>query len=128
MSDPTPTGSISALRSRLQGIFSKSGPYSDELNEIIRIAKVNHPKGDFALIERAFVVAEEAHRGQVRKSGEPYITHPLAVTKILADLGIGVASLAAALLHDTVEDTPYTLVFFKQESAYHTLLRSRHSG
>ena len=115
MSDPTPTGSISALRSRLQGIFSKSGPYSDELNEIIRIAKVNHPKGDFALIERAFVVAEEAHRGQVRKSGEPYITHPLAVTKILADLGIGVASLAAALLHDTVEDTPYTLDMLKRD-------------
>ncbi|MEY4067266.1 MAG: hypothetical protein RIQ44_478 [Actinomycetota bacterium] len=110
MSDVTPTGSISALRSRLQGIFgAKGGPYADELGEILRIAKANHPKADLAILERAFEIAEEAHRGQLRKSGEPYITHPLAVTKILADLGIGVTSLAASLLHDTVEDTPYTL-------------------
>ena len=109
MSDPTPTGSISSLRSRLQGLFGKSGPYADELNDILRTAKANHPKADLTILERAFEVAEEAHRGQTRKSGEEYITHPLAVTKILADLGIGVTSLAAALLHDTVEDTPYTL-------------------
>jgi GTP pyrophosphokinase len=90
-------------------LFGKGGPYADELGEILRTAKSNHPKADLSIIERAFEVAEEAHRGQTRKSGEPYITHPLAVTKILADLGIGVTSLAAALLHDTVEDTPYTL-------------------
>ena len=109
MSEATPTGSISAFRTRLQGLFGKGGPYADELGEILRTAKSNHPKADLSIIERAFEVAEEAHRGQTRKSGEPYITHPLAVTKILADLGIGVTSLAAALLHDTVEDTPYTL-------------------
>ncbi|MEY4742777.1 MAG: hypothetical protein RIR34_116 [Actinomycetota bacterium] len=109
MSDPTPTGSISSLRSRLQGLFGKTGPYAEELNDILRTAKANHPKADLTILERAFEVAEEAHRGQLRKSGEEYITHPLAVTKILADLGIGVTSLAAALLHDTVEDTPYTL-------------------
>ena len=109
MSDAPPTGSISILRSRLQGIFGKGGPYSEELAELIRIVKTNHPKSDVAIIERAFDAAELAHRGQFRKSGEPYITHPLAVARILADLGIGVASLAAALLHDTVEDTPYTL-------------------
>jgi guanosine-3',5'-bis(diphosphate) 3'-pyrophosphohydrolase len=109
VSDPTPTGSISSLRSRLQGLFGKTGPYAEELNDILRTAKANHPKADLTILERAFEVAEEAHRGQLRKSGEEYITHPLAVTKILADLGIGVTSLAAALLHDTVEDTPYTL-------------------
>ncbi len=109
MSDATPTGSISAFRTRLQGLFGKGGPYAEELGEILRIAKSNHPKADLSILERAFEVAEEAHRGQTRKSGEAYITHPLAVTKILADLGIGVTSLAAALLHDTVEDTPYTL-------------------
>ena len=110
MSDATPTSSISTLRARLQGIFgAKGGPYADELSEILRTAKANHPKADLAVLEKAFDVAELAHRGQNRKSGEPYITHPLAVTKILADLGIGVTSLAAALLHDTVEDTPYTL-------------------
>lgn len=109
MSDPTPTGSISILRNRLPRLFAKTGPYAEELSEILRIAKLNHPKADLSIIERAFTVAEEAHREQKRRSGEPYITHPLAVTKILADLGIGPITLAASLLHDTVEDTEYTL-------------------
>ena len=60
-------------------------------------------------LERAFAVAEEHHRGQRRKSGEPFITHPLAVATILADLGLDTTTLAAALLHDTVEDTGYTI-------------------
>jgi GTP pyrophosphokinase len=93
----------------LPRIFGKSGPYAAEVNEIVRIARLNHPKSDTAVIEKAFDAAEEAHRGQLRKSGEEYITHPLAVTRILADLGIGPAALAAALLHDTVEDTAYSL-------------------
>lgn len=109
MSDQTPTGSISILRSRLPRLFSRSGPYAAEVSEILRVAKLNHPKADLSIIERAFTVAEEAHREQKRRSGEPYITHPLAVTQILAELGIGPVTLAAALLHDTVEDTNYTL-------------------
>ena len=109
MSDPTPTGSISVLRNRLPRLFSKAGPYATELGEIIKVAKQNHPKADLSVIERAFTVAEEAHREQKRRSGERYITHPLAVTKILADLGIGPITLAASLLHDTVEDTDYSL-------------------
>jgi GTP pyrophosphokinase len=71
--------------------------------------RLHHPKADVALIERAYAAADLAHKGQMRKSGEPYITHPLAVAQILADLGIGSKTLAAALLHDTVEDTDYTL-------------------
>lgn len=109
MSDQTPTGSISILRNRLPRLFSKSGPYALELGEILRIAKINHPKSDLSIIERAFTTAEHAHREQKRRSGEPYITHPLAVTLILAELGIGPVTLAASLLHDTVEDTDYTL-------------------
>ncbi len=109
MSDSTQTGSISTLRNRLPRLFAKSGPYASELSEILRVAKLNHPKADLSIIERAFTVAEEAHREQVRKSGEPYITHPLAVTQILAELGIGPITLAASLLHDTVEDTAYSL-------------------
>lgn len=115
MSDPTPTGAISNLVIRFPRLFKISGPYAAELHEIVRIGKLNHPKADFSLVERAFVVAEEAHREQKRRSGEPYITHPLAVTRILADLGIGPASLAAALLHDTVEDTAVTLDYLKRE-------------
>jgi len=71
--------------------------------------RTHHPKADIALIERAYASAEKAHSGQKRKSGEPYITHPVAVAQILADLGIGSKTIAAALLHDTVEDTDYTL-------------------
>ncbi|WP_431277380.1 RelA/SpoT family protein [Leifsonia poae] len=71
--------------------------------------RLHHPKVDLSLIERAYTVAERAHSGQKRRSGEPYITHPVAVAQILADLGIGVKTIAAALLHDTVEDTEYTL-------------------
>ncbi len=71
--------------------------------------RTHHPKGDLSIIERAYSVAERAHTGQTRQSGEPYITHPLAVAQILADLGLGPRAIAAALLHDTVEDTSYGL-------------------
>ncbi len=68
-----------------------------------------------SVVERAYVVAERAHDGQLRKSGEPYITHPVAVARILADLGLPPATLAAALLHDTVEDTPYSLEMLRAD-------------
>ena len=87
----------------------RSGPYAAEMTEIVRLCKLNHPKADLTILDRAFEAAELAHRGQLRKSGEPYITHPLAVTQILAELGIGPVTLAASLLHDTVEDTDYDL-------------------
>jgi GTP pyrophosphokinase len=68
-----------------------------------------------SVIEKSFVAAEKAHATQLRKSGEPYITHPLAVAQILAELGIGATTIAAALLHDTVEDTDYTLDFVRRD-------------
>ena len=105
MTDSSPT-----LRSRLPRIFTKESPfYNRELNDVMRIVRVNHPKADNLVIEKAFKRAEIAHEGQLRKSGEPYITHPVAVAKILADLGTGPSTIAAALLHDTVEDTDYSL-------------------
>ena len=108
MSDASPTSSIATLRSRLPKIFTRPVENA-ELSELIRIVRSNHPKADAAQIERAYEVAELAHRGQARKSGDPYITHPLAVAHILAELGIGPAALCAALLHDTIEDTDYTI-------------------
>ena len=105
----------SSLRSRLPRIFAKPGAYNSELQGVIRSVKANHPKSDTSIIEKAFLAAEKAHATQFRKSGEPYITHPLAVAKILADLGIGATTIAAALLHDTVEDTDYTLDFVKRD-------------
>jgi guanosine-3',5'-bis(diphosphate) 3'-pyrophosphohydrolase len=115
MSDQTQTGSIASLRSRLLQRVLRSGPYASDINEIVRICKTNHPKADLTIIDRAFEAAELAHRGQVRKSGEPYITHPIAVTRILAELGIGPVTLAASLLHDTVEDTDYDLGMLRRD-------------
>ena len=89
--------------------FGSSRPQMPVLDPLFRIVKANHPKADTALLERAYRTAEELHRTQKRKSGDPYITHPLAVTQILAELGMTEPTLCAALLHDTVEDTPYTL-------------------
>ena len=76
---------------------------------LVGALKEHHPNADLSLIERAFLIAENAHKGQLRKSGEEYITHPVAVTQILAELGLNDTTLVAALLHDTVEDTPYSL-------------------
>src|SRR6476620_7630774 len=70
---------------------------------------VRRPGADTALIERAYVVARDAHRDQMRRSGDPYIAHPLGVAMILADLGLDDVTLAGALLHDAVEDTSLTL-------------------
>jgi len=79
--------------------------------------RVRHanPEADIAVIERAFLRAEEAHEGQLRKSGAPYITHPVAVAEILADLGLDPNTIAAALLHDTVEDTTYSAELLRKE-------------
>ena len=114
MSEANTTSSIATLRSRLPKIFTRPVENA-ELSELIRIVRTNHPKADAAQIERAYEVAELAHRGQMRKSGDPYITHPLAVAHILAELGIGPAALCAALLHDTIEDTDYTIEAMRAE-------------
>lgn len=100
--------SAASLRALLPRIFSRAQPVG-ALETLLRTVRAQHPKADLALIERAYHAAERAHEGQARKSGEPYITHPLAVAQILAELGIGAKTIAAALLHDTVEDTDYSL-------------------
>jgi GTP pyrophosphokinase len=96
-------------RSRLVWLGGRSHNVPAALEPVIGALKANHPKSDVALVKRAYEVAERAHDGQMRKSGEPYITHPVAVTTILAELGMPDVVLAAALLHDTVEDTDYSL-------------------
>ncbi|MDH2427393.1 bifunctional (p)ppGpp synthetase/guanosine-3',5'-bis(diphosphate) 3'-pyrophosphohydrolase [Sphaerisporangium sp. TRM90804] len=79
------------------------------LEPLFKTVRATHPKADLRLIERAYDVAAHHHRDQKRKSGDPYITHPLAVATILAELGTDDETLCAALLHDTVEDTAYGL-------------------
>src|SRR5688572_23580358 len=101
--------SARSMRARLARIGAKAPTGNPVLEPLFRSVRANHPKADLALLERAYLVAEKMHGTQTRKSGDPYITHPLAVTTILADIGMTEPTLAAALLHDTVEDTPYTL-------------------
>jgi GTP pyrophosphokinase len=79
------------------------------LKPLITGLQEHHPQADVAEVERAFDVARTAHIGQTRKSGEDYITHPVEVTQILIDLGLDQETIIASLLHDTVEDTPYSL-------------------
>jgi GTP pyrophosphokinase len=85
------------------------------LEPLIKTVRGTHPKADIRLIERAYEVAAHWHAHQKRKSGDPYITHPLAVATILAELGMNTETICAALLHDTVEDTAYTLAELRRE-------------
>ncbi len=85
------------------------------LEPLASVHRALHPKADLALLQRAYDVAEAKHEGQKRKSGDPYITHPLAVATILAELGMDTTTLVAALLHDTVEDTDYPLDRLREE-------------
>ncbi|MEU2677918.1 bifunctional (p)ppGpp synthetase/guanosine-3',5'-bis(diphosphate) 3'-pyrophosphohydrolase [Streptomyces sp. NPDC007107] len=106
-------GSSNRVRARLARLgVQRSSPYNPVLEPLLRTVRGNDPKIESATlrqIEKAYQVAERWHRGQKRKSGDPYITHPLAVTTILAELGMDPATLMAGLLHDTVEDTEYGL-------------------
>ncbi|NUK65224.1 bifunctional (p)ppGpp synthetase/guanosine-3',5'-bis(diphosphate) 3'-pyrophosphohydrolase [Streptomyces lunaelactis] len=110
---PRTGGSSNRVRARLARLgVQRSSPYNPVLEPLLRIVRSNDPKIETSTlrqVERAYQVAERWHRGQKRKSGDPYITHPLAVTTILAELGMDPATLMAGLLHDTVEDTEYGL-------------------
>lgn len=99
--------SMSARLARsLTGTRTRTNPVLDPL---LSIHRQFHPKADAELLTRAYERAEELHAGVYRKSGDPYITHPLAVATISAEIGMDTTTLVAALLHDTVEDTDYTL-------------------
>src|SRR6185312_13493562 len=79
------------------------------LTTLLAVCRRYMPQDDLDLVERAYTVAAEAHSGVFRQSGEPFIEHPLAVAAILAELAMDAQGIAAALLHDTVEDTKLTL-------------------
>ncbi len=102
--------SAAGVRRRLARLgAARGGGVNPVLEPLLKSVRSTHPKADIRLIERAYDVAARQHAGQSRKSGDPYITHPLAVATILAELGMNHETLCAALLHDTIEDTPYTL-------------------
>jgi guanosine-3',5'-bis(diphosphate) 3'-pyrophosphohydrolase len=80
-----------------------------QLDQLISELASYHPQADLSLVRRAYQFASEAHDGQTRKSGDPYVTHPLSVARIIAELKLDVASICAGLLHDCVEDTSATV-------------------
>lgn len=102
-------GRSERTRSTLSVLSGESVPRSPVLVPLLRTVSATHPDEDLDVLQRAFAVADSYHEGQKRKSGDPYITHPVAVTTILAELGMTGATLVAGLLHDTVEDTDYSL-------------------
>jgi guanosine-3',5'-bis(diphosphate) 3'-pyrophosphohydrolase len=91
-------------------------PHLDSaVRSLVDVYHQRHPKADSTLIEHAYEVARDAHKDQVRRSGDPYIAHPLGVALILADLSLDDVTLAGALLHDSVEDTSITLADLEGE-------------
>ena len=86
-----------------------TAPPAIEVEPLVSAYRSRHPKASVELFARAYERARDAHAGQIRKSGEPYIQHPLAVARIVADLGLDDTTIAAALLHDAVEDTGISL-------------------
>jgi GTP pyrophosphokinase len=90
-------------------------PSISPMAALVRAHRQVHPGADTTQVRKAYVTAKRAHDGQFRMSGEPYVTHPMAVAQILADLGMDTTTLVAALLHDTVEDTDYTLDLLRED-------------
>ena len=88
---------------------------SSSIERLIGRFLEHHEFGDVELIRRAGLVAINAHEGQLRRTGEPYVTHPIAVAGITADLGMDEQTIAAALLHDAVEDTGVTTQWLARE-------------
>jgi GTP diphosphokinase / guanosine-3',5'-bis(diphosphate) 3'-diphosphatase len=113
---PQATASGVGVRRRLARLGAQRGlTINPVLEPLIKTVRGTHPKADVRVVERAYETAAYWHRDQKRRSGDPYITHPLAVATILAELGMNTETICAALLHDTVEDTPYTLTELRGE-------------
>jgi GTP diphosphokinase / guanosine-3',5'-bis(diphosphate) 3'-diphosphatase len=112
-----PPSATRRVRARLARRITaqRAAPVKQVLEPLAAVHSGLHPKADLALLQAAYDVAEEKHRPQRRKSGDPYITHPLAVATILGELGMDTTTLVAALLHDTVEDTDYSLEALRED-------------
>lgn len=90
-----------------EGIGTKTSVTIDQLTD--QLTQFKYSKEHIELVKKAYIFAEKFHRGQTRKSGEPYITHPVGVASILTELRLDISTIITGLLHDTVEDTPATL-------------------
>jgi guanosine-3',5'-bis(diphosphate) 3'-pyrophosphohydrolase len=112
-SPPQATRGVKAVLKKVRTPKAPTG-----IDEVVRHAKNKRPKANIKLIERAYQLADAAHAGQFRKSGDPFISHPVAVATILAEIGLDEATIAAALLHDAVEDTDLTLDEVERDMGY----------
>ena len=92
----------------------ESRPVPDELEQLLELVRERLPDGDLDKVRAAYFVAEDAHSGQTRSSGEPYVTHPLEVSKIVVQLHMDTETVVAALLHDVLEDTKATVEMIEQ--------------
>lgn len=104
--DPAEPRGVKAVLKKVRPARAQVDP---GLSEIMMSIRERRPKADLKVIERAYDIAYAVHDGQLRKSGDPFITHPVGVARILAELGLDTSTIAAALLHDAVEDTHLTL-------------------
>ena len=115
MSIPQPGTDLQTPQRRSRRPLSRPGTARDGASlaslrrQLLDEVRAHHPSADLSVVERAFDLAVEAHADQTRASGEPYVTHPIASARILAELGIDPVAVAAALLHDVPEDTEYRL-------------------
>ena len=111
VSSTRPPSATRRVRARIARRITaqRSGGVKPVLEPLAAVHRELHPSADMGALQRAYDTAEKFHDGQMRKSGDPYITHPLAVATILGELGMDTTTLVAALLHDTVEDTDYSL-------------------
>jgi GTP diphosphokinase / guanosine-3',5'-bis(diphosphate) 3'-diphosphatase len=112
MTSPPPTQISATEPYGLYSAFAAPPPRPEPMNgldHIVTDIQAYHPAADVELVRRAYTFASKAHEGQTRRSGDPYVTHPLAVAGIIAELKLDVASVCAGLLHDCVEDTSATV-------------------
>ncbi len=113
VSGVSPSGPDRAVTDPQRGLFDllpwRRPDLGPEVAPVVRLVRHRHPRADVRPIVQAYEVAKAAHEGQTRKSGDAYITHPVAVAGILADLGMDVTTVTAGLLHDVIEDTGVTI-------------------
>ncbi len=114
----TADGSARGVKAVLKKVRPARGVGYSGINDLLKSVKAKRPKANLKLLEKAFQIADAAHEGQVRRSGDPFITHPVAVATILAELGLDESTVAAALLHDAVEDTELSLTEVEEVMGY----------
>ena len=113
-----PPDGARGMKAVLKKVRSQRQTSDPALDGLIKEVRAKRPKADTKAIERAYFLAERAHAGQTRKSGDPFITHPVSVAMILAHFGLDETTISAALLHDAVEDTTLSLVDVEAEMGY----------